>query len=112
MPNKRRHRVVWTETARGDVDRLAAYLFAETPLRAEHLVEKILRRAETLSVSPARGRRVPELRWVGDRTWREIQNPPWRISCRVTTAKAVEIHAVLDGRRDLEDILLERMLHG
>ena len=112
MRSARRRGVVWTETARGDVDRLAAYLFVEAPLRAERLVDAILARAESLLASPERGRRVPELRWVGDRTWREIQLPPWRIIYRVTTAKVVEIHAVLDGRRDLEDILLERMLEG
>ena len=97
--------------ARGDVDRLATYLFAEAPLRAEHLVDELLKRVESLSASPERGRWVPELRWVGDRTWREIQHPPWRIIYR-TTATVVEIHAVLDGRRNLEDILLERMLQG
>ena len=91
---------------------MAAYLFVEAPLRAERLVDAILERAESLSASPERGRRVPELRWVGDRTWREIQLPPWRIIYRVTTGRVVEIHAVLDGRRNLEDILLERMLHG
>lgn len=97
--------------ARGDIDRLAAHLFAGAPLRAERIVDEILERAESLAASPERGRRVPELGSVGDRTWREIQHPPWRIVYRVTAAR-VEIHAVLDGRRDLEDILLERMLHG
>ncbi len=110
MGRTRRRRVVWTETARGDVDRLTAYLFVEAPLRAERIVDEILTRAETLAVSSARGRQVPELRWVGGRTWREIQHPPWRIVYRITTGGVVEIHAVLDGRRHLEDILLERML--
>jgi toxin ParE1/3/4 len=111
MPRTRRHRVVWTETARGDIGRLASYLFVEAPLRAEELVDEILERAESLSTSPLRGRWVPELRWVGDRTWRELQHRPWRIIYRVTPGYVVQIHAVLDGRRNLEDILLERLLH-
>ena len=68
-----------------------------------------MERAESLASLPNRGRTPPELRSIGERTWRELQEPPWRILYR-RLDDTVQIHAVLDGRRNLEDILMERML--
>ena len=108
----RRYSVVWTEVAARDVERLATYLLDEAPLRAEQILERIMSRGESLEILPERGRTPPELRTIGDRTWREIQEPPWRIIYRITARKTVEIHGVLDGRRSLEDILMERLLQA
>ena len=106
----RRFAVVWTEVAVRDVERVAAYLETEGSGRAEQIVDRILSRGESLERSPHRGRRLPELRSIGDRTWREVQERPWRIIYRIVGDHTVEIHGVLDGRRSLEDILLERLL--
>lgn len=102
-------KVVWTAIAAGDLERIAAYLASESPLRAAAIIDRIVDRAESLATLPDRGRTLPELRSIGDRTWRELQEPPWRIVYR-RLDDVVEIHAVLDGRRNLEDILMERML--
>jgi toxin ParE1/3/4 len=104
-----RYSVVWTEIAATDIERLASYLVDEAPLRAEQILQRIISRGESLKVIPRRGRTPPELRAIGDRTWLEIQEPPWRILYRIV-GKTVEIHGVLDGRRALEDILMERLL--
>ena len=103
--------IVWTETAARDLERLAAYLWSDSPLRAGDIVDRIITRAESLHTSPFRGRMPPELETVGDRTWREVMEPPWRIVYKVG-ADRVEIHGVLDGRRSLQDILMERLLRG
>lgn len=108
----RRYTVVWTEVASLDVERLASYLLEEAPLRAEQILLRIISRGESLEVFPGRGRTPPELRAVGDRTWLEIQEPPWRIIYRIAGRRTVEIHGVFDGRRSLEDILLERILRA
>jgi toxin ParE1/3/4 len=105
----RRYNVIWTEPATRDVERLAAYLSADSPMRAEEILERIVSRAQSPQSSPERGRTPPELRSIGDRTWREIQETPWRIVYRIA-GRRIEIHAVFDGRRDLEDVLLERIL--
>jgi toxin ParE1/3/4 len=102
-------KVVWTETAATDLERIAAYLTAESPLRAAAIVDRIVGRAESLASFPNRGRTPPELRALQDRTWKELQEPPWRIIYRRLDA-IIQIHAVLDGRRSLEDILMERVL--
>lgn len=108
----RRYAVFWTEVASRDVERLAWYLMDEAPLRAEQILLRILSRGESLEVLSRRGRTPPELRTIGDQTWLEIQEPPWRIIYRIADEKTVEIHGVFDGRRSLEDILMERILRA
>ena len=110
--SERRYSVVWTEVASRDVERLASYLLDEVPLRAGQILDRIISRGESLEVLPERGRTPPELRAIGDRTWREVQEPPWRIICRIAGKKTVEIHGVFDGRRSLEDVLMERLLQA
>lgn len=102
-------KVVWTAVAAGDLERIAAYLTSESPLRAGAIIDRIVERAESLATLPNRGRTPPELRSMGDRTWRELQEPPWRIIYR-RLDEVVQVHAVLDGRRNLADILMERIL--
>ena len=108
----RRYSVVWTEVAGQDVERLASYLLDEAPLRAEQILLRIISRGESLEVVPHRGRTPPELRAIGDQTWLEIQEPPWRTIYRIADKKTVEIHGVFDGRRSLEDLLMERLLQA
>jgi hypothetical protein len=48
---------------------------------------------------------------IGDQTWLEVQEAPWRIIYRIRDRR-VEIHGVFDGRRALQDILMERLLQG
>jgi plasmid stabilization system protein ParE len=105
----RRRSVAWTEVAVRDIERLAVRLDEAAPLRAERIIDRIISRAESLTTLSHRGRTPPELRPIADRTWLEVIESPWRILYRVV-GNTVEIHAVLDGRRDLRDILLERML--
>ena len=79
-------------------------------MRAEQILERIIARGQSLERLSTRGRVPPELRGIADRTWLEIQEPPWRILYRLASSHRVEIHGVLDGRRALEDILMERLL--
>ena len=58
---------------------------------------------------PERGRVVPELAAVGIRTYRELVVEPWRLVYRITE-KTVYVLAVLDGRRNIEDVLLDRLV--
>lgn len=107
----RRYSVVWTEIALRDIESIVAYLVAEASGRAESIAERIIARGEALETLPERGRTPPELRGINDRTWREVQESPWRLLYRIA-GKTVEIHGVLDGRRSLEDILMERLLQS
>ncbi|HET7500395.1 MAG TPA: type II toxin-antitoxin system RelE/ParE family toxin [Kofleriaceae bacterium] len=62
---------------------------------------------ESLAELSHRGRVVPELRGRGITTYRELIVMPYRIIYRVEP-REVWIVAVLDHRRDLDTLLLER----
>lgn len=109
--NAKHYSVVWTEVAAQDLERLATYLWDETPFRAGEILDRIVDRAESLQSTPLRGRVPPELKGVSGQEWREVVLSPWRILYRIS-GRRVEIHGVLDGRRSLQDILLDRLLHS
>jgi plasmid stabilization system protein ParE len=52
---------------------------------------------------------VPELAHFGIRNWRELIVKPYRIIYRIDE-DTVNVLAMLDGRRDLQDLLLERLI--
>lgn len=58
---------------------------------------------------PFRGRIVPELGDLGITVYRELISHPWRIIYKANEGK-VWVLAVFDGRRNMEDILLERFI--
>jgi toxin ParE1/3/4 len=106
---RRSFRVQWAEAAVRDLEELIGYIAADSPLNAERILDKLKRRAGTLESAPSRGRVVPELAHFGLRSWRELIVKPYRIIYRIDES-TVNVLAVLDGRRELEDLLLERLI--
>jgi toxin ParE1/3/4 len=105
---RRKWRVVWTESATDDLVEIVSFVAGKSPTNARRLLIKIRSKADSLERSPRRGRIVPELASTGTRTWRELVVKPHRIVYRIRE-DIVMVGAVLDGRRDLEDLLLERL---
>ena len=81
----------------------------DSPGKAERLLDNIQKAMVSLETMPARGSHPPELQRWGIVDFREIFFKPYRIIYEIR-AKSVFIHAVLDGRRDLQDQLQERLL--
>jgi len=102
-------RVLWTETAVRDLEGIVSYVAAEAPINADRILARLKSKAESLEVTPERGRLVPELLRHGLAVWRELIVRPYRIMYRID-GRTVYVLAVLDFRRDLEDILLERVV--
>jgi len=107
--NSAEHEVLWAEAAVRDLEEIAAHIAQDSPRSAAKVVGRIRRRTESLASTPEQGRVVPELRQFGLRDWRELVARPYRIVYRLS-GYAVFVLAVFDGRRDLEDLLLERLL--
>ena len=102
-------RVAWTETAVRDLEELVAYIASHSDTKASRVLARLESRANTLTSTPARGRVVPELAHFGIRSWRELIVRPHRIIYRVD-GHTVYVLAVVDGRRELHDLLLERLI--
>jgi len=105
----RRFRVVWSEVASGDLAALAAFIALDSPAAARTLLTKMERRAASLATAPQRGRIVPELAFFSIQTCRELVMRPYRLIYEIED-RTVRVIAVLDGRRDLQDLLLERSI--
>lgn len=109
MPD--RYQVAWAPVAISDVVSILEYLAEEDSSYAEQLLGKLQRQAKSLERFPARGRIVPELKAMGIQFLRELVIAPYRLIFRIE-GRDVHVLAVFDGRRDLEDILLERALRN
>ena len=107
-----RCRVVWTEVAARDYESILAYVAVHSGVRvAARLDARLQRRIAALDTTPARCRIVPELRAEGLDIYRELIVHPYRIMFRLR-GKDVVLLAVVDGRRDLQELLIERALLG
>ena len=105
MPRK--YEVRWARTAEQDLEAIVMYSAQESIDGALTVLTKLREGAETLLSMPQRGRLVPELHAQGIVTYHELIVPPWRIIYRIGR-RQVHVLAVIDSRRNLEDILLER----
>ena len=102
------YKVLWTESARTDLETIVDFIAEENPRNALSVLEKLEKRARTLRQFPERGRTVSELRTLDVFLYRELIQRPWRIIYRIVE-KRVYVLAVLDRRRELTSLLLERL---
>ena len=104
-------RVLWTRTVRRDLDAIVAYIAPDSMENAMSVLDRLQERAESLTTAAERGRLVPELRSIGVHQYRELVERPWRIVYRIES-DSVMVLAKLDGRRDLESLLLDRLVRS
>lgn len=101
--------VVWASVAEKDLADIVKYVANDNPKDALKLLKKIKNSAGNLYRLPERGRIVPELKKQGIFHYRELIVSPWRLLYRIERSK-VYVLAVLDSRRNIEDVLLKRLL--
>ena len=104
-------RVTWTKTAEADLDGIIDFIADDSIDAALAVFTRIRERAATLHHFPNKGRVVPELLQHGIVQYRELILSPWRIMYRID-GSVVHVTAVFDSRRNLEDLLLERLTRG
>ncbi len=85
--------VHWTETAIKHLTTLYPYIAQDSPLYAQRIADKIIRRSEQIAVFPQSGRQVPE---YDAPDIREIIEPPYRLIYRIK-AEQIDRLAVIHG---------------
>ena len=104
--------VVWTRTAVLDLDEILAYIVAERGVDQAGLIYETLRkRSASLSTMARRARQVPELHEIGLFEYREMIEGPYRLIFRIIDQEVVLL-GILDSRRDLEELLIQRAIGG
>ena len=80
-------------------------------MTAASVYERIRARAEPLVDFPNSGRVVPQLADIGIDDVRQITEKPWIIYYRVVDTE-IWILSVIDGRRNLEEIIYAKVIEG
>ncbi|NOR04770.1 MAG: plasmid stabilization protein [Deltaproteobacteria bacterium] len=106
----REYNIIWADIAEKDLKNIIEYIADDSPINALKVFKKIKEKASSLYSFPDRGRLVPELRDQGILQYRELIHSPWRIIYRISES-TVYVLSVLDARRNIEDILLKRLLN-
>lgn len=104
-------RVEWSIPAKLDLVDIVRFIARDSPENAAKVSKRIRTPARTLRTSPERGRVVPELADLGTLEYRELLVYPYRIIYHVQE-KMVYVRAVIDGRRDVRQVLAERLALG
>ena len=81
----------------------------DSPAHAEYVLLKLQEACVRLDEMPERGHIPPELERIGITEFKEIHFKPYRIIYEIEK-KTVFIHCILDGRRDVQDLLERRLL--
>lgn len=101
-------RVVWAKTAEADLEGIVDFIADDSVDAALAVFIRIRERAATLHNVPVKGRVVPELHQHGIVQYHELILSSWRIVYRIDE-NTVYVTSVFDSRRNLEDLLLERV---
>jgi len=98
-----------TGNAENDLNDIIMFIAQNNPQNALKILEKIQAKINTLDHFPCRGAYVPELLARNIKDYRQITEPPWKIVYRVDD-QIVNILAIIDSRRNLQDILIKKLL--
>jgi plasmid stabilization system protein ParE len=107
MPNSK-YKVLWAPIAEQDLDNIILYIAEENPINASNTLDQIEEKSNNLIFHAHKGTIVPELKRFFIKSYLQIISKPWRIIYRISN-NLVYVVAVIDSRRDLEEILLQRI---
>lgn len=99
-----------THTAENDLFDIYKYVYLnESEEHAERLHLKLQTKCLSLENFPYRGHIPNELKLLGITDFYEITSKPYRIIYQIVK-NSVYIHCVLDGRRDMQKLLQDKLL--
>lgn len=105
-----RYEVLLTAGAERDLEAIYDYIAEfDSAARADHVLERLLRVAQSLSMFPQRGAHPRELLALGIREYRQIPFKPYRVIYRVIGQQVV-FYVIADGRRNMQSLLARRLL--
>jgi len=102
--------ILVTRSAEDDLAEIFDYVEQhDSPERADALLNGIEQVIGSLKTMPDRGHYPPELLRIGIREYRELHFKPYRVIYELRGTDVI-IHCVLDGRRDLQTLLHQRLV--
>jgi toxin ParE1/3/4 len=102
--------VIFDQDAGDDLFDIYAFVaISDSVEKADRLFAALRQTCLKLRKLPLRGNILTELSEIGVVEFRELHYKPYRIIYSLES-RTVSVHCVLDGRRDVQDILQERLL--
>jgi len=102
--------ILLTGSAEDDLAEIFDYVEQhDSPERADALLDGIEQVIISLKTLPERGHHPPQLLRIGIRNYRELHYKPYRIIYEISTEQVI-VHCVLDGRRDMQTLLHQRLV--
>jgi toxin ParE1/3/4 len=81
----------------------------DTPEKAAHVLDRLSEVAESIARMASRGSRPDELPAGTEGEFRQVFFKPYRVIYEVTETEVI-IYLIADGRRNLQSLLLRRLL--
>ncbi len=103
------YNVKWTKPAERDLNSIIDFIIKDGFERANQIYKRIILKVDDLQFMPNKGRVIPELELLNITQYREIIDNPWRIFYKIDKLD-IYILAVIDGRRNIEDIIFDRLI--
>jgi toxin ParE1/3/4 len=97
------------KSAKKDLREIIKYISKNNPMNALNVLNKIESRINSLNQFPEKGGYVPELLKNNIKDYRQLIESPWRIIYRIDN-NIVNVLVIIDSRRNVQDILVERLL--
>jgi toxin ParE1/3/4 len=105
-----KYEVLLADDAENDLLEIYRYVALNDSLeKSDKLLNKLEELVQTLDRLPTRGHIPPELARIGVTDFREVHFKPYRVIYRIE-GQRVFVYCVLDGRRDLQSLLQQRLL--
>jgi toxin ParE1/3/4 len=105
----KKYYVKWAAPAKDDLNEIIDYIEERNISYAVKVLDRIESAIKKLDAFPQRGKIVPELEKHGYLIYREIIVDYWRIIYKIEN-DIVFIMIVIDGRRNIEDIILKQIM--
>jgi toxin ParE1/3/4 len=104
------YEVLLTHGAERDLESIHDYITEfDSRANADRVLDRLMTVVESLSRLPERGGYPKELSALGIREYRQAFFKPYRVIYRVVEARVI-IHLIVDGRRDMQSLLVRRLL--
>ena len=101
--------VKMSQSAERDLAEITRYIAQNNPQNATKIKRRIIAKINSLDHFPERGSYVFELLDKNVKEYRQLTEPPWKIIYKIDD-EIVRILAIVDSRRNLQDILIKKLL--
>jgi len=103
------YEVRMAQNAINDLNEIINFIAQNSPQTAIQIMERIQSKINKLNYFPYRGGYVPELLVRNIKDYRQMIEEPWKIIYKVDN-NIVNILTIIDSRRNLQDILIKKLL--